>query len=116
MLTKSNREPTNTIFSIVKFILFFSYFNLRKVTFSARFSCQIVLLIICLVEPKTVRLHDVVSGSVSIAANVIGVSEGSIFEYVRAAFAYTVLCADFFQSAESILRKKNRSKPTRKTN
>ena len=51
-----------------------------------------------------------------VADNVIGVSEGSIFEYVRAAFAYTVLCADFFQSAESILRKKNRSKPTRKTN
>ena len=45
-----------------------------------------------------------------------GVSEDSKFEYVRAVFAYTVLCADFFQSAESILRKKNRSKPTRKTN
>jgi hypothetical protein len=28
-----------------------------------------VLLFFCLVEPKIVRLHDVVSGSVSIAAN-----------------------------------------------
>jgi len=49
--------------------------------------CQKVLLFLCLVEPKIVRLHGVVSGSVSIAANVLAL--GAVADFGAENCQYT---------------------------
>src|SRR5690606_16928774 len=70
MLTKSNKEPTNSMFSIVKFILFYLLFQSAQSYFFCSVKLSNCLVDFCLVEPKIVRLHEVFLRSVSIAANV----------------------------------------------